>query len=346
MRNSGLTKVAGILLLIIGAGCAGKSPELSSGIIYLRQEDYQKAAQILEKAVEVEPDNWEPHFYLANAYAELRRFTEAHQEYEKAKELNPARAQEVDSSQYAYWYDHFMPGVTALKGKEYQEAERLFQEAIQIDPSRTGAYSNLAFAYSKMGQRERSLQVYDTLLQMEPNNADALLSRGQIQRALKRCDQAIESWTKLLEVSPEEKEILLDIADCYRELGDSENALRYYGMALEAMPDDGSIPFGMAVIYYRQDDFALAAEYFLKAAEASGPSSDLYRDALFNRAQMLVRLEDYEAARDTVLELIKVKGDSAEYYDLLGRIYYKLGNSEEGTRMFEKAKMLEEQSQE
>jgi len=44
MRNSGLALLAWLLLLIIGAGCAGKSPELSSGIIYLRQENYQKAA--------------------------------------------------------------------------------------------------------------------------------------------------------------------------------------------------------------------------------------------------------------------------------------------------------------
>ncbi len=341
MRNSGLALVAWVLLLIIGAGCAGKSPELSSGIIYLRQENYQKAAELLESAVELDPENWEPHYQLAIAYMGLDRYTEAYPEFKKATELNPAKADEVKQKHYAYWYDHFMPGVTALKGKEYDEAQRLFRESIAIDPTRVEALSNLGFAYHKTGKTEESLEAYAGVVAVDPQNVDAWLAMAEIQKELNRHEETIASLEKILEIEPQNKTALLGIADSYRELGDNAKALAAYDRASAAMPDDAGLLFQMAVIHYKDDRLAEAARYFRKAAETSEPGGGLHLDALFNQAQMQVRLEDFEGAKNTVLELIKLKDDAPEYHDLIGRIYFRLGNQEEGMKEFERAKELE-----
>ncbi len=341
MRNSGWALVAWMLLLIIGAGCAGKSPELSSGIIYLRQENYQKAVELLESAVELDPENWESHYQLGIAYMGLDRYTDAFPEFQKASELNPARAGEVEQKHYAYWYDHFMPGVTALKAKEFDEAIRLFSEAGEIDPTRTDSYSNLAFAYHKTGQHEESLAAYRKVVEIDPQNVDAWLAIAEIQTQLNRHEGTIESYQKVLAVDPESKTALLGIADSYEELGDNANALIAYEEASKAMPEDAGILFQMAVICYKEDKLAEAATYFRKAADVSTPGDGLHLDALYNQAQMQVRLEDFEGAKATMLELIQLKDDSPEYWDLLGRVHFRLGDQEEGMASFEKAKALE-----
>jgi tetratricopeptide (TPR) repeat protein len=341
MRNSGLTLVAWALLVVIGAGCAGKSPELSSGIIYLRQENYEKAAELLEKAVELDPENWEGHFQLGIAYMELGRRSDAYPEFKRAKELGASKAEEVEQKHYAYWYDSFMPGVTKLKGREYDEAERLFREAIEIDPERTDAYSNLGFAYHKSGKIEQSLEAYRNVINIEPDNVDALLAIAEVLTELKRYEEANNTLRRILEIDPSQHNCHLAIAENCKELEDLDGALAAYLKASEAMPEDGTIPFGMAVIYYKRNDFGEAATFFQRAADASQPGDGLYMDALFNRAQMQARLEDYEGAKDTVLQLIEIKDDSPEYYDMAGRIYFQLGDQEKGMEMFEKAKALE-----
>jgi tetratricopeptide (TPR) repeat protein len=342
MRNSGLRLVASVLLLIIGVGCAGKSPELSSGIIYLRQEDYEKAAEMLQKAVELDPENWEGHFQLAIAYTELHRYRDAHPEFQRAKELNPKKANDIDQRHYAYWYDHFMPGVTALKGSEYEDAATLFNEAIEIDPERTDAYSNLGFAYHRLGKVEESLDAYQSVVKIDPENVDALLAMADVQAELKRFQEANQTLQRILEIDPGRTECWLAIAENCKAMDDLEGGLAAYLKAAEAMPDDAAIPFGIAVIHFKQKNFADAATYFQKAADVSDPSDDIHLDALFNQAQMQAQLEDYEGAKETMLRLIEIKGDSPEYWDMLGRIYFQLGDQEKGMECFEKAKQLEE----
>lgn len=344
MRNRGWMLLAWILLVAVGAGCAGKSPELASGIIYVRQENYEKAIEMLKKAIEVDPTSWEAHYQLAVAYSEIQRYSEAYPHFQKAEELAPGKAGDVNERHYAYWYDHFAVGETARKAKEYATAEKEFLAAVEIDPQRLEAYSNLAFTYHKMGEIERSLAMYEKVVEIDPDNADALQAMAAVQRDLKRYGEAVEALNRLLAVDPERKATHLDIAECYRQLGDNENALKAYQEALEAVPNEPTVPFQMAVIYYKDGNYADAATYFLKAAEASEPSGDLHADALYNRAQMQVQLEDFEGAKETMLRLIEVRPDVPEYYDLLGRIYFALGDQEKGMEMFEKAKSLEDKS--
>jgi Flp pilus assembly protein TadD len=341
MSNSGWRLAACVLLVVLGAGCAGKSPELSSGILYIRQGNYEKAVELLDRAVAANPDSWEAHYQLAIANMELDRYEAAYPHFVKAKELSPTKAKEVGEKHYAYWYDHFMPGVTALKGQSFAEAIQKFKEAIQIDPTRGESYSNLGFAYHKTGDLEGSLGAYLKAAEMNPGKADPLLAVATVQAELKRYGDMVVTYEKVLIVDPTNKEALLGTPEGYMELGQTDRALTAYERAMQAMPTDGSLAFDVALIYYKQEDFANAASYFEKAGKAAEVGSKLQRDSIFNHAQMLIRLEDYEAAKVLMEALVGTDPEVSEYWDQLGRIYFQLGDQKKGMAAFEKAKALE-----
>jgi Tfp pilus assembly protein PilF len=60
------------------------------GYLYTREQRPRQAAEVLEKAAVLEPDNALVHLYLANAYMLLGQQARGEQEYRKALELDPS----------------------------------------------------------------------------------------------------------------------------------------------------------------------------------------------------------------------------------------------------------------
>jgi arylsulfatase A-like enzyme/Tfp pilus assembly protein PilF len=60
------------------------------GYLHTREQQPRQAAEALEKAVEMEPENALAHLYLANAYMLLGRRAQGEQEYRKALALDPS----------------------------------------------------------------------------------------------------------------------------------------------------------------------------------------------------------------------------------------------------------------
>ncbi|MGW8181987.1 MAG: tetratricopeptide repeat protein, partial [bacterium] len=60
------------------------------GYLYTREQKPREAAEVLEKAIEMEPENALVHLYLANSYMLLGQRTRGEQEYRKALELDPS----------------------------------------------------------------------------------------------------------------------------------------------------------------------------------------------------------------------------------------------------------------
>jgi len=134
---------------------------------------FNKAAELCEKAVEVNPDGWEGHFKLSVVYGRLGLFRggkekvklaqKVRSEAERAIELNPnadlaihvlARwHQEVASLSPILKFFAKTFFKEELKGS-YDEAVKLFQRAIEINPTHIEHYLELAKTYKLMGKKE------------------------------------------------------------------------------------------------------------------------------------------------------------------------------------------------
>ena len=64
-------------------------PRTNIGMIYIHQQQFEKAAEAFKKALEINDENEFAYSNLALTYRELGKFTEAKESYQKAIELNP-----------------------------------------------------------------------------------------------------------------------------------------------------------------------------------------------------------------------------------------------------------------
>lgn len=86
MKKTSLIIFFGLLLLLLPARDI-KSQEMSGsfqfGVTQYRSGDYDKASKIMDKLLQIEPENYYAHYYMAMSLVKLKQFDEAKEHYLK-----------------------------------------------------------------------------------------------------------------------------------------------------------------------------------------------------------------------------------------------------------------------
>ena len=117
-----------------------------------------------------------------------------------------------------------------LKSGDNNQAARIFQKILELDPENAHTQAKLADLYTKLGKREEARNIYATA-------AESLYARGSHAAA----EEALE---KVLTLDPENGAALLLRGIIAVDAGDSEGAIRY----LEQIPDLDVRPDGLRAL--------------------------------------------------------------------------------------------------
>lgn len=193
---------------------AGKYLQLCK--LNLENGNIDMAVSYGEKAVQLDENSSEYHFWLGQAYGQkaqkaslLNKFTYAKKckrEWEQAVQLDPNN---VEARLLLASYYLQAPGIAGgdknkakeqaseilkrdlLKGhlawaqvyeseKDVEKAEQEYRKAVDIDPHKTGAYSSLGAFYLNQKRYEESREIYLKILDMNPQEAAAYYQLGKI----------------------------------------------------------------------------------------------------------------------------------------------------------------------
>jgi len=95
----------------------------------------------------------------------------------------------------------------------YEEAEKMFSEAIQLHPDYPDALHNRGLIYFYAGYFDHALTDFNAALRIKPNHADYLYSRGGAYLGKGDIDKAIADWEAVIRIEPDhEVNDLLEIA--------------------------------------------------------------------------------------------------------------------------------------
>lgn len=165
-----------------------------AGISYLEKGEYKGAEEEFKKAIEQNPDKFEPHYGLGLAYLKVGKLAPAAKELITAIKLNPASIEahyslgvtfqqmgKFDLAMEEYFivmkalkekklppapelYDNI--GLIYLSQKEYDKAVYAFKRATQISGNYYPAYINLGKAYEAQGKKDLAIKEYQKVQQM------------------------------------------------------------------------------------------------------------------------------------------------------------------------------------
>ncbi len=206
----------------------------------------------------------------------------------------------------------------ARQRKDWENAKKLFQQAIENNDNRESAVKDLASILSQEGKLDDAIHLVEKYLSKMQNVEAAYNFISHLYLNNKQFEKAVEILKKLLTTNPTKSvdkrkrslEIKRRISYCYYKSGDYTNAKKLLNEILRKSPDD------------------TIAQKWLNAlldAEKSGSYEEI--ETLFNEADFAVLKTGYSSLINVTLEncdftgLKETEKASEEYsYEILNRI--------------------------
>ncbi|KAG6915765.1 hypothetical protein DXG01_009970 [Tephrocybe rancida] len=190
----------------------------------------------------------------------------------KGRQAGPALSQQVRSL--------IGDGNQAYVDSELQEAIRIMQEVIRIEPRAASAWSVLAQCYADMGQPQKALQlrIMAAHLRHDADEWDRLANQSREQGYNQ---QALYCYRKVYSLDPTNVDALWDRASLAKETGDMKTARNAFLAILKRFPHDLTVLAELRTILIELSDLSTCATLFQQAfvhyqkAYPSGRGMDL-----------------------------------------------------------------------
>jgi tetratricopeptide (TPR) repeat protein len=252
--------------------------------------------------------------------------------------------------------------------KKWQEAQKEFEEALEVDPHNTTALWQLADFLTARNQTSQALDrvhqyvtanpddknghvVFGVLnsqsknyglaeaelaraIQLDPTDFQAYIELGKVYQAQGQNDLAIAPYQKALDLQPRFAPLATIVGNRYLEKGDLQAAQKYYGQALEADPNFAAANANLAWIDAQQGKNLEVALGMAQKAKSVMPDSAPITDTL---AWVLYKKGNYTGAVPLLEECVRKSPDTAEFHYHLGMTLLANGEKTKGKDQIEAA---------
>ena len=319
-----------------------KSPEvyivLSEAYSNPKVKNYDKAIELLNSGLKINPKFAATYIALGKAYLEKNKGTEAANNFQNAIDIDGTNAEAL-----------------TLKAKIYilvdnnKEAISLLNEAIKNDPSYSPAYNELAELNYTMRDYAKAAEYYNLYMETSEVNLEKKKRYASMLYLNKEYQKAIDILVKVIQAEPGNPVPVRILAYSYLKLEDSENSISYFKKLFE-MPSVEYLPTdyeNYADLLSQTGSDSLAIEFLSKIVELDSTRKDIlgkmsvlcYKNKnwncvisslekreeltgqeLFDLGKAYYFVKDSLMADTTFARLIEAKPDLAIAYHWRGRI--------------------------
>ncbi|MDB5282711.1 MAG: tetratricopeptide repeat protein, partial [Bacteroidota bacterium] len=204
-----------------------------------------------------------------------------------------------------------------------KEATETFKTLVEKFPANPDYYLNLGFLYSKAGQFESAIKVYE---QFEKNfgvDENVIQEKKNLYLRLNKFNDALNEVHKLVDAFPGETEYMLMEADLYRANKMKDKAIEIYKRVLVTEPDNAQALLALADLGLQSGNTQESAESLRKIFENPKVDVDTKIKILYPYLQFWeVKKDSKQEAFDLAEILTRVHPDQAKAFAIKADLYY------------------------
>ena len=219
---------------------------------YMKKEEYNKAADDIVAALEIDGDE--------KAYFLMQEIAKSDKKIIEAK----LKAKNLKDKSNPSW--PFYLGVVNEKAKDYVKAIEYYKKALELQPMAYCAY-RIYYCNEEMGNYPQALEYIDYAIEMDSTDADDLLMRADLLYYMGRNEECMQTVGKYIEHQP-------DFFFGYYRRGfykdntrDIEGAIEDYTMSIELAPGYAYAYLGRADMYALKGDKEASEADYRKVVE-------------------------------------------------------------------------------
>lgn len=145
-----------------------------------------------------------------------------------------ARACELEPMNPTYLVNY---GNVCLKLKKYSEAAQTLSKAVEHSGGDATLWNNLAHAYILSGDAEKAAEAFKKACELRPDFNEAAHNLGLTYSRLGRYEDAAAAFEKAIEIKPDKHESMYNAACVYAIMKNREKALEHLKKAVTLSPD-------------------------------------------------------------------------------------------------------------
>ncbi|MCH8147211.1 MAG: sulfatase-like hydrolase/transferase [Planctomycetes bacterium] len=201
----------------------------------MNHDDFEKAAQILQRLSTESPESAEFHSVLGSTYLKLERYAEAQAAFEKRLEMAGPSPRPLCGLAEALQHQNRL-----------QEAVVFYQQTIELSADWEPAHRELGTILSKMRQFPGAEIHWRRCVDLRPGHAHYLTNLGTVLLAQRRPSEAIPFLETALLDEPANEFAHRSLWQCYRAIGRRDDAVRALRAAKKALPGPSLIQCSLA----------------------------------------------------------------------------------------------------
>ena len=216
-------------------------------------------------------------------------------------------------------------GQAALRDKQFDRAQKVYEQVVKLDSRSAEGHSNLGFAFYMQGNYPRAIEEFQKSLDLDPrlDETEILLAlsyfdTGQLQRAIPLLEKAYQR-------KKDDPDVAAHLGLAYLREQQADKALVVISHWAEIQPDSPEALYfkGKAAQYVASDTFARLT----KVAPDSYRTCQLEAEMLRQRGLAPAAINEYKKA-------IAQKPDAAGLHYALGTLYREVGRLDEALTEF------------
>jgi tetratricopeptide (TPR) repeat protein len=329
MRRGWTTLLLALLtVMLLAFGCADKF--VTSGKIAMNSRNYDKAIGDFNKALEVNPNNAQAHFYLAKAYKEKGDFAQMAGHLDAAEKLDPKLKTELEKLRDDAWYaaagsaDSSMNEVPVME----KDANAYFEKALEQQGGNQADSATRYFNLTKASLRIHDNDPAQTLFNQAVDKAKAgqiedarLLFADSVMLAATRgiYENAKNEFEIAILISPNRPEAYAKAGFAWFRLANDDSSFYYYDKAHTLAPENFEILRNMVKVADLLGKLDLVDTLYAQTLQKDPNNVE----ALVRRGDIAYKADRIDDAIAYYNKALALKADQCNVWFDLGVIYFK-----------------------